>query len=823
LSLFFWLRWSLLFLVAHIPMGAAQTPPSAGPTTLTGWGDNEFNQSTVPADLGDVVSIAAGRHFTLALRADGSVVGWGSLGEAWTNLTTGLTDVIAVDAFYGQGLLLRANGTVLAINNNGEPMPGVLADVTNAIAIAAGGHALALRADGTVATSSSQPSQAVPAGLSNVVAISAGVGFSVALTGEGRVVAWGDNDEGQIEVPPNLTDVVAIDAGWNFVLALRSNGAIVSWGNNNFGQRSYPVLANTKSVAICAGTYHSVIVWDNRMVWVGGRTHDGMPAIPRITNHVVQVSAGPYNTFILSNDGRPYYREPFAERIAFTGSVVSLDGRATGAYRPVYEWRSRGEVIPGATNAVLTLTNLSAADAGSYTITASHENGQAVKEIILHVEASPPILAATPRPEQLIPLGYASTFSWVVQGSRPMNFQWFHNGVSVPAATNVNLNLPKVTRALRGHYVLQASNALGVLFSPVTTLVPLSVGLWGNDFRERTLLSPGMSNLVDIACDQRSNVGLTDEGTLFFWGETLAAISNAPPAATNLSAIAMGDQFVAAVTAAGTILQWGKDIGSNHVTLSNVVAVAAGRNHGLALLTNGQVRTFGVTESLQLADVPGHVTNIVAIACGFSSNFALDAGGRVWAWGVTDGANMTNVPANLEAAASLSVGGTHVLILQENGEITGWGSNSGGQANVPPDRGDVVSIANLGTHSFALRRDGSVVSWGDNTFGQRNLPANLRTIVRVKGWSFFTAALLDDNPSEWYSDILMNPTRSEGGFTFVVQSRRGSTYWLESAASADAEQWIVLQGRAGNGSLLTFMDSRADNVPGSRFYRLRRR
>jgi len=63
-----------------------------------------------------------------------------------------------------------------------------------------------------------------PPGLSNVVAISAGVNHSLALKNDGTVVAWGNNYYGQISVPGDLTNVVAISAGSYHSLALRRTG-----------------------------------------------------------------------------------------------------------------------------------------------------------------------------------------------------------------------------------------------------------------------------------------------------------------------------------------------------------------------------------------------------------------------------------------------------------------------------------------------------------------------------------------------------------------------------------------------------------------------
>ncbi|MEK7685682.1 MAG: hypothetical protein AAB466_09695, partial [Verrucomicrobiota bacterium] len=53
----------------------------------------------------------------------------------------------------------------------------------------------------------------VPSGLSNVVAVAAGGFHSLALTAEGRVMAWGNNEYGKTTVPSGLSNVVAVAAG----------------------------------------------------------------------------------------------------------------------------------------------------------------------------------------------------------------------------------------------------------------------------------------------------------------------------------------------------------------------------------------------------------------------------------------------------------------------------------------------------------------------------------------------------------------------------------------------------------------------------------
>ena len=54
----------------------------------------------------------------------------------------------------------------------------------------------------------------------DVKAVSAGGRHSLALTENGTVVAWGDNDEGQSTVPQGLNDVQVISAGGSHSVAL---------------------------------------------------------------------------------------------------------------------------------------------------------------------------------------------------------------------------------------------------------------------------------------------------------------------------------------------------------------------------------------------------------------------------------------------------------------------------------------------------------------------------------------------------------------------------------------------------------------------------
>jgi alpha-tubulin suppressor-like RCC1 family protein len=173
-------------------------------------------------------------------------------------------------------------------------------------ALAAGDtHSLALTFDGRViAWGNNNYSQAtVPAGLSGVTAIAAGLNHSLALKADGTVVAWGNNASGQSTVPVGLSGVISLAAGFAHSVALKRDGTIVVWGDNTYGQRVVsPTLSQV--VAIVANSYHTVALKVDGTVMGWGL--DGFGAIsgaPPGLNNVIAIAGGWEHTLALKRDG----------------------------------------------------------------------------------------------------------------------------------------------------------------------------------------------------------------------------------------------------------------------------------------------------------------------------------------------------------------------------------------------------------------------------------------------------------------------------------------------------------------------------------------
>ncbi|MGH7967489.1 MAG: hypothetical protein ACREIC_02055, partial [Limisphaerales bacterium] len=237
-----------------------------------------------PAGVTNIVSLAAGGAFGLAIRADRTIVAWG-------------------DNTYGQT-------TVPTIRSNDFYLPLI----TNAIAVAAGAdHSLALKADGTVLAwgagthNANYPpdygQSSVPAGLSNVVSIAAGGYFSLALKADGTVMGWGDSRFGQTNPPAGLSNVVAIAAGSFAAAALRADGTVVAWGNNNSGQTNPPAgLSNV--VAIAAGAQYFLALKSDGTVAAWGKTSSTSSpvTVPAGLGHVVGIAGSGDASLALKSD-----------------------------------------------------------------------------------------------------------------------------------------------------------------------------------------------------------------------------------------------------------------------------------------------------------------------------------------------------------------------------------------------------------------------------------------------------------------------------------------------------------------------------------------
>jgi len=129
-----------------------------------------------------------------------------------------------------------------------------------------------------------------------------------------------------------------------------------------------------------------------------------------------------------------------------------------------------------------------------------------------------------------------------------------------------------------------------------------------------------------------------------------------------------------------------------------------------------------------------------AIAAGRNHNLALRTNGAVVAWGFNTFGQAT--PPALTNAAAIAAGYLHSVALLSNGTVVAWGDNTFGQTNQPPGLTNILALAAGDFHTLALRNDGRLFAWGDNTYGQLAFPATLTNATAVACGDFQGLALV---------------------------------------------------------------------------------
>jgi alpha-tubulin suppressor-like RCC1 family protein len=664
------------------------------------WGGNDSGQlgdgstisraAPVPVNgLGSgsgAIAIAAGIQHSLALKSDGTVLAWGSnslgqLGDGTVisrRIPTGVTGlgpgsgIIAIAAGDQHGLALKSDGSVLAwgANFSGQLGDGTtiqritpvqvssLGPGSGVVTIAAGKqYSLALKSDGTVlawganfngqlgdGTSIGRTTPVQVAGLgagSGVIAIAGGGQHSLALKSDGTVLAWGANFNAQLgdgtlagrNTPGPVkglgpsSGASGIAAGTDYSLARKSDGSMLAWGNNNFSQLGTGTLISRADAPVPVAGFGP-------------------------GSGVIGISAATTHSMALKADG-----SVLAWGNNLNGQLGN--GNTDGKVNPFPLASLNGTVAVAASN----LYSLALKSDGSVLAWGSNGGGQ----------LGDGTFTARPTPAQVAGFGPASGVIAVAAGSQH-SLALKSDGSVFAWGANFNGQLGDGTFAAR--------------------TAPVQV----------TGLGPG-SGVIAIAAGDQHNLALKSDGSVLAWGANFNgqlgdgtfALRTAPVQVTGLGsgsgviAIAGGSQHSLALKSDGSVLAWGANfqgqLGDGTFTPrpgpvqvaslgpgSDVIAIASGNQHSLALKSDGSVFAWGGNFNGQLGDgtnnnrnAPAQVTGlgpgsgVIAIASGFSHNIALKFDGSALAWGNnvngqlgdgTFGVSIRNTPVPISSMAA---------------------------------------------------------------------------------------------------------------------------------------------------------------------------
>lgn len=171
---------------------------------------------------------------------------------------------------------------------------------------------------------------------------------------------------------------------------------------------------------------------------------------------------------------------------------------------------------------------------------------------------------------------------------------------------------------------------------------------WGRSSEGQTTSPEGLTDVVAIDSGEYHNLALKSDGTVVAWGWNGVGQTDVPPGLTNVVAIDASGLHSLALKADGTVVAWGfNEVGQIDVPvdLSNVVALGGGLEHNLALKSDGTVVGWGsnaawandecqfvgnpdcVREPVGQINIPVGLSNVVAVAAGNFHSLALKTDG----------------------------------------------------------------------------------------------------------------------------------------------------------------------------------------------------
>lgn len=788
------------------------------------WGNNSVGQTNVPISATSSIGLAAGDYHFLALQRNGTVVAWGDNSYGQRVVPSNVTNAVQVAAGGGHSLAALGDGTVSLWGRIlGSFSSTVPAAASNVVALALGPgalHALALRMDGSVVDwgYANYGLTNPPALASHVVGVAAGSSHSLALRSDGRVVAWGNNSSGQINVPASATNIVAVAAGWNHSAALRANGTVVVWGSI-----SVPPASATNVIDIAAGGNHQLALRRDGTMVAWGSNSDGQSTVPKFATNVSAIAGGSYNSMALGAMGAPLLSGGLTNIVVNAGTTNFLRLKAVGALPLTYQWSVNGTNIDGATNAVLTLTNIMAGQAGSYyRLIVSNRFGVVPSEAI-YLTVVPLEVAVQPASQSAF-FGSNATLTAVTAGKGPFTYQWKRFATNLPGATHSSLTLTNIGMDQAGIYSVEASNSSGTVTSGNASIavVPLfvtaqpqsqSVLRWtsatlgvgaggappvryqwrlnGTNLAgatNSTFVIPAMqagdagAYTVAITNDYAgliSSTGTVRMATVAAWGATDCGLLSVPASASNVIGIAAGWVNAIALRANGSVVVWGcNDAGQNNVpaAATNVVSVVGGYRSFSVLRADGTVVGWGLNESGE-SNAPPTFTNAVQIAGVISHRLGLRADGTAIGWGY-NGYGVADIPANPGNLVGIAGGYNHSAALRADGTVIAWGLGDLNRTNLPSDLTNAVAIAAGNNHTLALRADGSVTAWGENTSGQTNVPPTLTNAVAIAGGWQHSLALRADGTVVAWGDNGYGQLGVPAGLTNVIAIAAGGYFNL---------------------------------------------
>lgn len=222
----------------------------------------------------------------------------------------------------------------------------------------------------------------------------------------------------------------------------------------------------------------------------------------------------------------------------------------------------------------------------------------------------------------------------------------------------------------------------------------------------------------------------------------------------------------------GKVIGWGyNNIGqaSFDLSMDDIVDIAGGREHSIALRSNSSVIVLG---DKVCADIPeSALSNVKSIAAGWYHSLALMYDGTVVGWG-----HRAVVPQNIPRLVKIATGEFFSLGITEEGEMVIWGY----RAPILPEimKTNVVMVSASKGDIMILKGDGSIIVCNINGELYKDVPFNAHSNVKSISAGRNRFFVLKNNGSVVYWGKMLNNMLIEELKSDVVDISAGDDFLI---------------------------------------------
>jgi len=423
---------------------------------------------------------------------------------------------------------------------------------------------------------------------------------------------------------------------------------------------------NVTFSTVASGTGPYSFAWLKNNVAISGRTNSSLTL-----NNVGTSDAATYSVMVngvmgsVTNSATltvntPVTATPLNNVTLCPGDSAIFSTVASGTGPFNYSWLKDGTPISGQNGSSLTLNNVNASDAATYSVIVIGACGSPVtNSAILTVNA--PVLVTVPPANQTTVVGSNITFSVTATGTS-LSYQWLFGGSVIGTASSLTLN--NVTTGQAGVYTVIVSGACGspvtnsatlTVNVPVSVTVPpadqttvagsnvtFSVTATGTSLSYQWLSGGSVIGTASSLTLNNVNTGQAGVYTVIVSGATGNSVTNSANLTVNVpvsvtvppadQTTVVGSNVTFSVTATGTSLsyQWvynASVVGTaSSLTLNNVAAVQGGI---YTVIVSGAAGTPVTNTATLTVDVPVSATPLTNLACfqGDNATFCTVASG----------------------------------------------------------------------------------------------------------------------------------------------------------------------------------------------------